>query len=111
MRLRHREGRVFRHARGTYEGRDRGYGGQIKTAWRAATRRAGLDPEMTPHDCRHTWASWHYAMHKDLLALKQDGGWSSVVLVERYAHLMKEGHQDAIRCFLGEPAVAIEARA
>jgi hypothetical protein len=41
-----------------------------------------LDPELTPHDLRHTWASWHYALNRDLLALKIEGGWSSVALVE-----------------------------
>jgi integrase len=110
--LRWREGRVFRHARGTYEGRDRGYGGQIKTAWRAAIRRAGLDPALTPHDCRHTWASWHYAIHKDLLALKQEGGWSGVTLVERYAHLMPAGHERGIEQYLaGAPRLEQESAA
>jgi integrase len=99
--LPHRDGRMFRHRRGHYEGRDRGYGGQIKTAWRGALRRAGLDPELTPHDLRHTWASWHYALNRDLLALKIEGGWSSVGLVERYAHLLPAGHEGAIRQFLG----------
>ncbi len=42
---------------------------------------------MTPHSLRHTWASWHYAEHRDMLRLRFDGGWSSVTLVERYAHL------------------------
>jgi integrase len=70
--------------------------------WAYATglRRAGLDPDYTPHDLRHSWASWHYAVHKDLLRLKQDGGWSSVALVERYAHLMPQGQEAAIRRFL-----------
>src|SRR5262249_59304425 len=97
-------GRVFRHRSGPYEGRDRGYGGQIKTAWRGALQRAGLDPELTPHDLRHTWASWHYALNRDLLALKIEGGWSSVSLVERYAHLLPAGHVEAIRGFLGHHA-------
>ena len=26
-------------------------------------RRAGLDPKLTPHDLRHTSASWHYALN------------------------------------------------
>jgi hypothetical protein len=30
--------------------RGREFGGQIKTAWRGALRRAALDPELTPHD-------------------------------------------------------------
>ncbi len=50
-------------------------GRQIKTAWRGG-RRAKLAPELTPHDLRHTWASWHYALNRDLLLLKVEGGWS-----------------------------------
>jgi hypothetical protein len=40
-------------------------------------------------------------LHRDLLALKADGGWSSVELVERYAHVMPAGHEAAIRRFWG----------
>src|SRR5262249_30059977 len=85
----------------TYADRGREEGGQIKRAWRGAIRRAGLDPKLTPHDLRHTWASWRYALHRDLLALKLEGGWSSVALVERYAHLLPAGHEEGIRRFLG----------
>jgi integrase len=70
-------------------------------SWYGALRRAGLDPELTPHDLRHTSASWHYAFNRDLLALKQEGGWSSVALVERHAHLLPAGYDAAIRRFLG----------
>ena len=89
--LAHRDGRVFRTPHGEYADHQRSYGGNIKTAWKGAIRRAGLAPELTPHDCRHTWASWHYALNRDLLALKAEGGWSSVTLVERYAHLLPAG--------------------
>jgi integrase len=106
--LAHREGRVFRTPHGEYADHQRNYGGHIKTAWKGAVRRAGLDPELTLHDCRHTWASWHYALNRDLLALKAEGGWSSVALVERYAHLLPVGHQPAIQRFLGLPADAAE---
>jgi integrase len=82
-------------------GRERGYGGQIKTAWRGALRRAGL-ADLSPHDLRHTWASWHYALHRDPFALKAEGGWSSMALVERYAHLLPAGQESAIRAFWGE---------
>ena len=61
---------------------------------------AALDPEYTAHDLRHSWASWHYALHKDLLRLKTEGGWSSVLLVERYAHLLPAGQEEAIKRFL-----------
>jgi integrase len=92
--------KVFRTNTGAaYADRARQGGGQIKTAWKAALRRAQLPPEITPHDLRHTWASWHYAVHRDLLALKIEGGWSSVALVERYAHLMPAGHEAGIEAF------------
>lgn len=76
-------------------------GGQIKRSFAGAVKRAGLDPSLSPHALRHTWASWHYALHRDLLALKAEGAWSSVVLVERYAHLMPSGHEAAIRAVWG----------
>jgi integrase len=110
--LPHRDGMVFRRPDGRpYANRGGEYGGQIKTAWRGAIGRAGLDPELTPHVCRHTWASWHYALNRDLLALKVAGGWSSVALVERYAHLMPAGHTEAIKRFLGDPYVTEAANA
>lgn len=123
--LPHREGRVFRPPPRRQAGRmvqPEGYydngrtaGGQISTAWAGACRRAGLPgkwriwtptgrnrpmrawvPDQTPHDMRHTWASWHYAAHKDLLRLKHDGGWESVKMVERYAHLMPGAYREEI---------------
>src|SRR5262249_28082537 len=95
-----REGSVFLTDDGRpYSDRRGKGGGQIKSGWAGALRRAGLDPQLTQHDLRHTWASWHYALHRDLLRLKQDGCWSSVELVERYAHLMPEGQEAAITRF------------
>jgi len=102
-------GKVFRTNTGLpYSDRERQGGGQIKTAWKAAIRRARLPPEITPHSLRHTWASWHYAVHRDLLALKVEGGWSSVALVERYAHLMPAGHESEIREFWHERGTGSE---
>jgi integrase len=100
------EGKVFRWQdragrMHTYVDRERRYGGQIKTAWRGAITRAGLSRDLTPHDLRHTWASWHYALHRDLLLLRTEGGWSSVAQVERYAHLLPAGQEAAIHRFLG----------
>ena len=90
-----------------YADRGRQGGGQIKTAWRSTLKRAGLDPSFTPHDLRHSWASYHYALHRDLLRLKVDGGWSTVSLVERYAHLMPQGHEDGIRAIWGIGGAAV----
>ncbi len=95
--LSHRDGAVFRRPapkprRGErprlgepYARRDDG-GGQIKTAFRGACRRAGIT-DFTPHDCRHTWASWFYAETRDIRALMDLGGWKSLAMVERYTHL------------------------
>ncbi len=99
--LRHREGAVFLTSQGLpYADRERRYGGQIKKWWARAIARADLNPALNPHDLRHTWASWHYALHRDLLRLQQEGGWSSVTLVARYAHLMPAGQEAAIRRLL-----------
>ena len=32
-------------------------------------------------------ATWHYAKNRDLLALQRLGGWKSLAMVTRYAHV------------------------
>lgn len=96
--LPHRTGAVFRRAlpyetaKGdkrplgpAYEVRTGG-GGQVKTAWAGMCKRAGI-ADFSPHDCRHTWATWHYRANRDLTALMELGGWKSVSMVMRYAHV------------------------
>ena len=61
-------------------------GGQIKTAFAGALRRPGI-AEATPHDCRHTWATWLYMLTKDPMLVMREGDWSSLRMVERYPHL------------------------
>ena len=39
------------------------------------------------HDLRHTWASWHVMAGTPLEVLQKLGGWSSLQMVLRYAHL------------------------
>lgn len=39
------------------------------------------------HDLRHTWASWHVQNGTPLMALKELGGWETLEMVKRYAHL------------------------
>lgn len=84
--LPHREGAVFRRADGHPYERKRDGGGQIKTGFHGACRRAGI-VNFHPHDCRHTWATWHYAANRDLVALMELGGWKSERMVLRYAHM------------------------
>lgn len=55
-------------------------------AWRKALKRAGIE-NFRWHDLRHTWASWHMQSGTDPYHLKALGGWSSLGMVERYAHL------------------------
>jgi len=55
-------------------------------AWRKACIRAGL-PTLKFHDLRHTWASWHVQHGTPLPVLKELGGWATLAMVERYAHL------------------------
>lgn len=65
---------------------DTSAGTRIKTAFRAACRRAEIT-NFHPHDCRHTWATWHYASNRDLPGLMKLGGWKSERMVMRYAHV------------------------
>jgi integrase len=39
------------------------------------------------HDLRHTWASWHVQRGTPLMALKELGGWETIQMVQKYAHL------------------------
>ena len=102
----------------------------IVTAWRGAMRRAGLaavDEERpwidrrgiarvetvysypyTPHTCRHTWATWFYAITLDPMKLRTEGDWSSLSLVERYAHLMTPEEARDVHLVWGSRHFAIE---
>lgn len=123
--LPHRKGAVFRTSLpavkkngdvtplgGPFRGGASG-GGQFKKAWSGAAARAGLpgawktypngqrhfSSEITPHDTRHTWASWHYEVHRDLLRLRDEGGWGTARMVERYAHRRPGLRAEAIRAW------------
>lgn len=39
------------------------------------------------HDLRHTWASWHVQSGTPLMVLKELGGWETIEMVQKYAHL------------------------
>lgn len=93
--LEHREGAVFRRPDGAPYVRRRDGGGPVKTAFQGACRRAGIE-DFTPHDCRHTWASWFYGATRDLGALMALGGWKSERMVLRYVHLNPDHLADAI---------------
>jgi len=55
-------------------------------SWSAACRRAGIE-DFRFHDLRHTWASWLIKSGVPLSVLQEMGGWESIEMVRRYAHL------------------------
>jgi integrase len=89
--LKGRTGEVFRRPDGKPYSRpksadDTSAGTRIKTAFKAACRRAGI-VDFHPHDCRHTFATWHYTENRDIGGLMKLGGWKSERMVMRYAHV------------------------
>jgi integrase len=70
-------------------------GNRIFHAFKGACQRAGLT-NFRVHDLRHTWATWHYQEHHDLLLLKKHGGWRSLAMVLRYAHANSENDRSSI---------------
>lgn len=55
-------------------------------SWYAAVKKAKLKG-LRWHDLRHTWASWHVQNGTRIERLKELGGWKSLTMVLRYAHL------------------------
>lgn len=88
------------------------------TTWRAALKRVGIE-NFRWHDLRHTWASWHAQAGTPLHVLQELGGWQSVEMVRKYAHLssdhlaeyvdrLSRGREDAVS---GGEVVTIRLRA
>lgn len=76
----------------TYEGRPIV---QVNTkAWRNALQRAGIE-DFRWHDLRHTFATWHREAGTPTHELQRLGGWKTLEMVERYAHVAPESLQFA----------------
>ena len=119
--LPHREGFVFRRPARRSErksGSDDKFvpyaqksdgGGQIKTGFRGACRRAGIS-DCSPHTLRHTWGSWLYAATRNIPALMALGGWQSERMVMRYAHVNVEhlAHITASLPWTTDPTVVLD---
>ena len=108
--LDHRDGAVFRRPDGAPYARRRDSGGPVKTAFQGACRRAGIE-DFTPHDCRHTWASWFYGATRDLGALMELGGWKSETMVLRYVHLNPDHLAAAINSLPWEKSGSLDIEA
>jgi len=68
----------------TYKGKP--VTGANTRSWRKGLQDAGIE-NFRWHDLRHTWASWHVQNGTPLAVLKELGGWQSMDMVLRYAHL------------------------
>lgn len=75
--------------------RDKGDGRQIgqhdRRVFRDACEKVGIE-DFHWHDLRHTWASWHVqgimtGTSTPLMVLKDLGGWETIEMVQKYAHL------------------------
>lgn len=79
-----------------YDGRpyaERNDAGNPLRWWKTAVERAELPP-FTPHVARHSWATWHYSLYRDVVRLKSEGGWESQEW-ERYVKLSSPSLGDA----------------
>lgn len=76
-------------------------GAQLNRAFQKCAAEAGITRRVFLHMIRHSWASWHYAVHKDLKRLMNDGGWESLDMADRYSHLAPDGMVPEILAFWG----------
>lgn len=70
-----------------------------KRDWLRACKAAGIE-DFHWHDLRHTWASWHVQRGTPLLVLKELGGWETIEMVQKYAHLAPShmaAHADTVK--------------
>jgi integrase len=68
---------------------------EIRSIFDAACTRAGVQG-VTPHTLRHTFASNLVMAGVDLRTVQELGGWSSLAMVERYAHLSPAHKAEAV---------------
>jgi len=91
-------GPLFRRQDGQpYADRD-DRGGQLKAFLDRTLPQMDLDPRVfTAHVTRHTWATWHFACERNLLRLRNEGGWTTAAMPERYAKIASPGLADEVR--------------
>lgn len=77
---------VGQHPRWVFPYRGRAVHTCGHTGFRAALQAAGI-ADFRWHDLRHTWASWHVQAGTPLHVLREMGGWATLDMVLRYAHL------------------------
>ena len=91
-----RQGPVFRTHRGKpYADNDRLTGGQMKTGWLAALRRAEIQ-DLRVHDLRHTCSTWLIHLGVSERVVDEIMGHSSTRMGRRYSHVPREDVSAAI---------------
>jgi integrase len=94
------EGRVFLNRVGKPYADPRAYrlpgGSPIRQAHGTACRRAGV-ADFHVHDWRHHWACWCVMSGIDLETIRQEGGWASLRMVERYATVSADHRAAAMK--------------
>ena len=70
----------------------------FRTAFESACERANL-PDVTPHVLRHTFASRLVMNGVDLRTVQELGGWKSLNMVQRYAHLSQDHKREQSNCW------------
>lgn len=79
--------RIGKHKKYVFVGRNSNHLTDInRKAFVLATKKCFLS-DFHFHDLRHTWASWHVQAGTPLFTLKELGGWETLEMVKKYAHL------------------------
>lgn len=68
----------------------------VNLALRRGCKRANVR-HTSCHILRHTWATWRYAVTRDLRKLMDQGGWASPELAMRYTHAGTDDLADAVK--------------
>jgi integrase len=75
----------------------------VRHRWDAMKARIGLadDKELTPHCCRHTFASWGVQKGISIFTVKELCGHRCIEVTMRYAHLMDSTAANAVNTVFG----------
>ncbi len=68
--------------------------GSVEKVVKRAAVRAGVDKDITPHKVRHTFATHDYELTKDIRALQEKLGHSSIKTTEIYTHVTSRKNTD-----------------
>jgi integrase len=78
----------------------------VRNAFETACRVAKLGRDVTPHTLRHTFASRLAMAGVDLRTIQELGGWKTLRLVERYAHVSPSHKAQAIERIVAASPIA-----